>query len=99
MEKLFYSASKHNEKTCGKCHRRKERENAADNGEEERRHQEWLETFLGRQTRDGRKAATRAGGDDPRARVHGAAGDRLPPQTVLARVVRELEDEFSHYKS
>lgn len=23
----------------------------------------------------------------------------LPPQTVLARVIRELEDEFSHYKS
>ncbi|KAG8932085.1 26S proteasome regulatory subunit 6A [Tulasnella sp. 417] len=25
--------------------------------------------------------------------------DRLPPQTVLARVVRELEDEFTHHKS
>jgi hypothetical protein len=24
--------------------------------------------------------------------------DRLPPQTVLARVLRELEDEFTHYK-
>jgi hypothetical protein len=23
----------------------------------------------------------------------------LPPQTVLARVIRELEDDFSHYKS
>ncbi|TFY78466.1 hypothetical protein EWM64_g5546 [Hericium alpestre] len=27
-----------------------------------------------------------------------APQDRLPPQTVLMRVVRELEDDFSHYK-
>ena len=26
-------------------------------------------------------------------------GDRVPPQTVLARVVTEMEAEFSHYKS
>ena len=25
-------------------------------------------------------------------------GDRVPPQTVLARVLRELEDDFTHYK-
>ncbi|KAJ3558897.1 hypothetical protein NM688_g660 [Phlebia brevispora] len=24
--------------------------------------------------------------------------DRVPPQTVLARVLRELEDDFTHYK-
>ena len=24
--------------------------------------------------------------------------DRLPPQTVLVRVLRELEDDFTHYK-
>nr|XP_018267304.1 uncharacterized protein I303_01289 [Kwoniella dejecticola CBS 10117]OBR89462.1 hypothetical protein I303_01289 [Kwoniella dejecticola CBS 10117] len=29
----------------------------------------------------------------------GADGQELPPQTVLARVVRELEDDFAHYKA
>jgi hypothetical protein len=27
-----------------------------------------------------------------------AKNDRLPPQTVLVRVLRELEDDFTHYK-
>jgi len=27
------------------------------------------------------------------------ADDRLPPQTVLSRVIRELEDDFTHFKS
>ncbi|TCD64523.1 hypothetical protein EIP91_003990 [Steccherinum ochraceum] len=29
----------------------------------------------------------------------GLAEDRLPPQTVLTRVLRELEDDFTHYKA
>lgn len=33
----------------------------------------------------------------PAAAVGGA--DRLPPQTVLARVLRELEDDYAHYKT
>ena len=28
----------------------------------------------------------------------GSERDGLPPQTVLARVLRELEDDFTHYK-
>ena len=28
----------------------------------------------------------------------GTPRDRLPPQTVLVRVLRELEDDFTHYK-
>jgi len=27
-----------------------------------------------------------------------AESGRLPPQTVLVRVLRELEDDFTHYK-
>lgn len=40
-----------------------------------------------------------AKGKDPEriARQKGN-GHKLPPQTVLARVVRELEDDFAHYK-
>jgi hypothetical protein len=28
-----------------------------------------------------------------------AAQSGVPPQTILARVLRELEDDFTHYKS
>nr|XP_019049225.1 hypothetical protein I302_03006 [Kwoniella bestiolae CBS 10118]OCF28155.1 hypothetical protein I302_03006 [Kwoniella bestiolae CBS 10118] len=33
-----------------------------------------------------------------RTTTRGMDGEELPPQTVLARVVRELEDDFEHYK-
>ena len=35
------------------------------------------------------KGKERAGNDED---------DRVPPQTVIARVLRELEDDFTHYK-
>ncbi|KAH8986027.1 hypothetical protein EDB92DRAFT_1881245 [Lactarius akahatsu] len=28
----------------------------------------------------------------------GSRSDKLPPQTVLVQVLRELEDDFTHYK-
>ncbi|KAG9013566.1 hypothetical protein FRB90_005880 [Tulasnella sp. 427] len=55
----------------------------------EAHHEEWLATFLRRRSR----TATQDGN------VVDVDVDRLPPQTVLARVVRELEDEFTHHKS
>jgi len=30
---------------------------------------------------------------------HGGKGNGLPPQTVLARVLRELEDDFEQHKT
>jgi hypothetical protein len=35
---------------------------------------------------------------DPPERRRNGAHDGLPPQTVLAKVLRELEDDFTHYK-
>ncbi|CCM06128.1 uncharacterized protein FIBRA_08377 [Fibroporia radiculosa] len=41
-------------------------------------------------------------GEAARTRARGSpiqqSDDRLPPQTVLTRVLRELEDDFTHYK-
>lgn len=52
------------------------------------------------------RTRTRSGGpavqEKGKARERQASGgvdDRLPPQTVLSRVLRELEDEYSHYKA
>ncbi|KAH8981626.1 hypothetical protein EDB92DRAFT_1897047 [Lactarius akahatsu] len=33
-----------------------------------------------------------------RAQCKGSRSDKLPPQTVLVQVLRELEDDFTHYK-
>ncbi|KIO23851.1 hypothetical protein M407DRAFT_26713 [Tulasnella calospora MUT 4182] len=82
-EKLFFEQTNHDESTCTKCHRRRKDRSEA-------QHEEWLATFLKRRT--SRTAAQ--DGDMGDVDV-----DRLPPQTVLARVVRELEDEFTHHKS
>lgn len=37
-------------------------------------------------------------GTKGKERERPAEDDRLPPQTVLVRVLRELEDDFTHYK-
>lgn len=82
-ERLFFGQTNHDESTCTKCHRRRKDRSEA-------QHEEWLATFL-------RRRPTRtASRDEELADVD---VDRLPPQTVLARVVRELEDEFTHHKS
>ncbi|WVQ62201.1 uncharacterized protein L199_000340 [Kwoniella botswanensis] len=38
-------------------------------------------------------------GRGPGSARRGLDGEDLPPQTVLSRVVRELEDDFEHYKT
>jgi hypothetical protein len=97
MERLFFSAPEHNARTCTVCHRRKR------GGERGRAHQEEdegfgededevVETYL-------RNKAQRGKGRCRHGEMEDADGDRLPAQTVLARVVRELEDDFSHYKA
>ncbi|KAF8488343.1 hypothetical protein JB92DRAFT_3016971 [Gautieria morchelliformis] len=103
MERLFFSAPEHNARTCTVCHRRKR-------GEEQRRmyqpddgyrdsekDDEAVKAYLRTQAKRANREK-RSGGTDYNIDGDGD-GDRLPPQTVLARVVRELEDDFSHYKA
>ncbi|EJC97962.1 uncharacterized protein FOMMEDRAFT_143465 [Fomitiporia mediterranea MF3/22] len=95
LERLFFSAPEHNEKTCRVCHRHR-RPGASD---DELDFPSWLPP----------RKRCRTGDEDGRHHyeIDGLAGvsrhapfseDRLPPQTVLVRVLGELEDDFTHYK-
>ena len=99
MERLFFSAPEHNARTCSVCHRRKrvgeQRRLYTKNEGDRVGEEETVKTYL-------RNQKNRANIREKRNVTDfefDAGDDRLPPQTVLARVVRELEDDFSHYKA
>jgi len=102
---MFFSAPEHNTKTCTVCHRRRHHEAAqrplwypaskgrkvtvADAGEED-------EGFEEGSIADGERA--QGATMNLEFLDKGSRTDNLPPQTVLVRVLRELEDDFTHYK-
>ncbi|KAH9065544.1 hypothetical protein EDB87DRAFT_1596529 [Lactarius vividus] len=106
LERMFFSAPEHNAKTCTVCHRRRHHEIA--------QRPLWYPASKGRKVTvadvgeeedEGFEEGSIADGE----RGHGATinldfldkgsrSDKLPPQTVLVRVLRELEDDFTHYK-
>ena len=102
LEKLFFSAPEHNERTCRICHRRR-RPGASD---DELDNTSWLpprKRFRAERRsshENYRDDETVHSDDDIRTKPGKApfSEDRLPPQTVLVRVLRELEDDFTHYK-
>ncbi|PCH40313.1 hypothetical protein WOLCODRAFT_162258 [Wolfiporia cocos MD-104 SS10] len=106
MERLFFSKQEHNSQTCTVCRRRRRnhrvpptqgieswledaRTDAVD-GEPYNKGASNVEAIANAHEND-RKRQT---GDQ----LHGER-DKLPSQTVLTRVIRELEDDFTHYKS
>ncbi|KAL1950096.1 hypothetical protein VTO73DRAFT_5218 [Trametes versicolor] len=107
LERLFFSAPDHNAQTCTMCHRRRRRRSDVEHAET------WLNERERAQGRDRREAHAEdedegyaEGPEDMHGRreqqARGARDrqdERVPPQTVLARVLRELEDDFTHYKS
>lgn len=105
LERLFFSAPEHNAETCTMCHRRRRRRPDVEQAAS------WLnEQERARQRRHEAEEEDEGyaeGSDDyvhgrreQQERDAGARGQdgRVPPQTVLARVLRELEDDFTHYK-
>ena len=121
LERMFFSAPAHNEKTCRMCRRRQRPHSPLDgNGAQKPL---WYPASRGRDVR-ARVDDEEEGGNDNNDWVEGAEPnvgrdkgkasdtdaynleflkrstprDRLPPQTVLVRVLRELEDDFTHYK-
>ncbi|PBK97754.1 hypothetical protein ARMGADRAFT_650965 [Armillaria gallica] len=112
LERLFFSAPEHNAKTCNVCHRRRGhhhkdvrpmspswlpsnftkkfqtdvQEDQEDNSDED---EGFADGSVG--VDDGDRRARAA------PRVPTAKG--VPPQTVLMKVIRELQDDFTHYKS
>ncbi|KAI0629912.1 hypothetical protein C8Q77DRAFT_1065021 [Trametes polyzona] len=108
LERLFFSAPEHNADTCTMCHRRRRRQPEVEraaawlNGRE--RERERAEEHRYEEDEDEGYAEGPEEAHDRRDRQTGSArdrvqDDRVPPQTVLARVLRELEDDFTHYKS
>lgn len=97
LEKLFFSAPEHNENTCRVCHRR-QRPNMEENGIDA---PSWVPPRKRARVRVDEQATNpRVEEDVPSDGnpTNPFARDRLPPQTVLVRVLRELEDDFTHYK-
>jgi hypothetical protein len=100
LERMFFSAPEHNTKTCTVCNRRRYREVGP--------RQLWYPASKGHNVTvadandsdEGFGEGSVAGDEEGRrAPLDFLNGDeRLPPQTVLVRVLRELEDDFTHYK-
>ena len=110
LERMFFSAPEHNTKTCTVCNRRRYRETAprplwypaskghnvtvADANDEDEGFGEGSVIEDG----EGRRAPQGAAVNLDFLSGGAARNGQLPPQTVLVRVLRELEDDFTHYK-
>lgn len=106
LENLFFSAPKHNSGTCTRCNN-----HLAHVGSHRFANTKTTRPNQGRAPPLGRQGLNEQVKDDslvPEAKSFEAdgvdlyeaifQGDRLPPQTVLTRVLRELEEEFTHHK-
>ncbi|KAJ4491615.1 hypothetical protein C8J55DRAFT_469841 [Lentinula edodes] len=125
LEKLFFSAPEHNQKTCNVCCRHRgprgvdtrpmspswlpsrfaqdvnQHNHEADGdvdegfaeGSEEANQENFRDQFARGMKRNGKQRDMGPPRDTYEQRKN------LPQQTVLARVIRELEDDFTHYKS
>ncbi|KAF8755017.1 Centrosome microtubule-binding domain of Cep57 [Rhizoctonia solani] len=102
LERLFFSAPEHNEQTCTRCCQRRKARNVRDDRHEPERARERERAHW----RLGGRVGAREDEDEGYARSEGEEDlpveidpARPPPQTVLVKVVRELEDDFAHYKA
>ncbi|KAF9031737.1 hypothetical protein BJ165DRAFT_1518238 [Panaeolus papilionaceus] len=112
LERLFFSAPEHNAQTCTVCYRRRQNPSSSpDLGAASRPRS----GGLSRQgSQEGPTANAQGNGDaekgeamrvyltyssDPGYYHQIGRQYGLPAQTVVARVIRELEDDFTHYKS
>lgn len=106
LERLFHAAPAHNERTCGVCHRRKRSSKHHSSSHPHRRHSSarqhhHQEEDVEEEERllDGDAGECQFVNGDERFIADIARRRGIPPQTVLARVLRELEDDFTHYKA
>lgn len=107
LERLFFSAPEHNAKTCAVCRRRRRPDSPSWIPRHKARDlrprvDDADEGFVeGPDAQPNVKKKRREhvtfSQDATQWRQYGER-EGLPPQTVLARVLRELEDDFTHYK-
>ncbi|KAG1749342.1 hypothetical protein EDB19DRAFT_1904857 [Suillus lakei] len=104
LENLFFSAPKHNSGTCTRCNHRSVRAGSHANPKTTRPSQgrapplndQGSNVQVKNDPLEPRANAFEPNGIDSYEAIF--QGDKLPPQTVLARVLRELEEEFTHHK-
>ncbi|KAJ7212269.1 hypothetical protein GGX14DRAFT_448485 [Mycena pura] len=111
LERLFFSAPEHNVRTCTVCCRERGPEQRARTSwlpsrlqQPFRRHEkepdegdDFVEDTSLERARRKREGKQRQPDDIDYDAVGPKAG--LPPQTLVTQVIRELEDDFIHYKS
>ncbi|GBE85280.1 hypothetical protein SCP_0704670 [Sparassis crispa] len=110
LERLFFSAPEHNVETCTICHRRRRKRclpleqipswmagRPPHDFRARMQDQDDDEGFVDGSDEDEDLVDSRHGGKGTAPERQGWSG-KSPPQTVLVRVLRELEDDFTHYK-
>lgn len=95
LEHLFFSLPDHNETTCRTCRQGNGHPPPRGTAASSTRRVDPRNTEDGQRKMLDAAAATLSGAG---RRGH-ADEDALPPQAVLARLLRELEDDFTHHKS
>jgi len=109
LERLFFSAPEHNARTCTVCHRRRRRPDSPSwiLRRENSHMRDRVEDADTDDEDEGPNIQSKGKGkqrehvtfsQDPTQWRRDGKRAGLPPQTVLARVLRELEDDFTHYK-
>ncbi|KAI0345710.1 hypothetical protein BDW22DRAFT_1353291 [Trametopsis cervina] len=108
LEQLFFSAPEHNANTCTVCHRRTRARGGRNYMTANRRRSSWGDAPIPHDTEIDEGFAEGSEDAQTGSATHRGKGKRraaqdqdeqVPPQTVLGRVLRELEDDFTHYKS
>jgi hypothetical protein len=114
LEKLFFNAPDHNEVTCNVCRRRERKSRRGRRASGSSEEGEEVDEGFGEEEEEGdlfehehehRRHHTKQRRSSKRDRWEkvgrggvGFGEDKTPPQTVVVRVLRELEDDFTHYK-
>jgi len=98
LERLFFSVPEHNAKTCGVCYRRRGRRPSLSSFVGQPRYEEGRGDYGDEQgwKRKGKHREEEGKNHQQQQQQQGSSS--LPPQTIVARVIRELEDDFTHYK-
>lgn len=94
IERLFYAAPQHDIRACSRCHRSRR-----SHGVPSMSSAAAFVSGLKSHTSNVPSRKVGASSSPSSDREQRASDDNLPPQTVLARVLRELEDDFTHYKA
>ena len=112
LEKMFFAAPEHNARTCTVCFRRRQRSTSGNGSapsfevhaneianervaeeDEDEGFDEGVKERVEKKDKEYVEFST-----EPEYWRRVGAQKGLPPQAVLARVIRELEDDFTHYK-